>query len=198
VKRQSVITILTFCTVLLFVISFSYWNQYRRDEVLQTATLSQIAELRKALAEVPAVEGDPKKDLAAANERVEKAKSALPAAASNIAIVKRIIDLGAASNLTVVPLATEPPGIELVGKHSYGVQQVSITAKGYFSGVLTYIKALEGIEPAAVITDIEITRGTPAEVAAFTNTGEIPVTARIEITVYSRVQPTPVVKGAVK
>lgn len=186
-RRQALLTVLTFCTVLFLVLSFFFWSQFRRDETAQLAVISQVSELRRVLAEVPAPEGDPKKDLAAAQERVEKAKQILPPAPDSNEIVKRILELGAQNALAVVPLVVDAPGTTEFGKHSYGTLNLSVTVRGYYRSVLDFARALDDIEKAVVIDTAAVTRGTPAEAAAAPQ-GEIPVVAVFELVIYSRVQ----------
>jgi len=187
VRRQALLTVLTFCTVLFLVLSYFYWSQYRRDEAAQSAVVSQVSELRRALAEVPAPAGDPKKDLAVSRERVDKAKQTLPPAPDSNEIVRRILELGNQNALVVVPLVVDPPGVAEVGRHHYGALNLSVTVKGYYRNVLDFIRALDGIEKAVVIDAVTVTRGTPAEVADAPQ-GEIPVVALFELVIYSRVQ----------
>ncbi|MEW6141716.1 MAG: hypothetical protein AB1597_00975 [Chloroflexota bacterium] len=193
-RRQIILTILTFCTVLFLVFSFFNWSRYRSDEAAQSAIISQVSELRRVLAEVPAPEGDPKKELADAQERIDKAKQTLPPAPNSTDIVRRILELGNQNALVIVPLVVDAPGVAEVGRHHYGALNLSVTAKGYYRKVLDFVRALDGIEKAVIIDSVTVTRGTPAEAAAAPY-GEIPVTAVLEIVIYSRVQGSAVPQG---
>ncbi len=186
-RHQALVTILTFCTVLFLVLSFFFWSQYRRDEAALSAAISQVSELRRALAEVPAPVGDPKNELAAARERVDRAKQTLPPAPDGNEMVRRILELGNQHMLAVLPFEVEAPGVTEVGRHNYGTLGLSVTVRGYYSRVLDFARELDGIEKAVVIDTVTVTRGTPAEVAA-APPGEVPVVAVFELVIYSRVQ----------
>lgn len=186
-RRQVLLSALTFGAVLFLVLSFFYWSQYRRDEAAQAAVISRVSEMRRALAEVTLPEGDPKKDLASAQERLERARQVLPPPPDGNVVVRRILELGNQNMLRVVPLVVDEPGTVEVGRHRYGVLGLSITVKGYYRNLLDFVKALGGIESAVVIDSLTVTRGAPAEVAAAPQ-GEVPVVAVIEMSIYSQVQ----------
>ncbi|MCX8126585.1 MAG: type 4a pilus biogenesis protein PilO [Dehalococcoidia bacterium] len=192
--RQIALSTLTFCTVLFLVLSFFHWSWYRRDEAAQLTIVSQVAEMRRALAGLPTPEGDLKKELALARERIERVKQALPPDTDSTEIVKRLLELSNQHMLLMAPLLVDAPGTMEVGKHRYGALSLSITVRGYYRNLLDFIKALDDTDQAVAIESLTVTRATASDTATISE-GEFPVTAVIDVVVYSRVQNSKAFQG---
>ena len=122
--------------------------------------------------------------MAAAQEQLEDERSRIPAAININDLVRNIVEIADARNVSVIPLTTSAPEYSVNDQFSYGFWNINISVAGDFEDIAGFLADIDGGNIASgTATSFSMTAG---DAASDNGTSASPATGKVNLTVYTR------------
>ena len=160
-----------------------YFKQRKGWEALT----SQITEVTQTLAQIPGPAQDLEQRLAAAQASLAAEQNAFPSEMNSTQIINTILKLATVCEVKAIPLVTQPWSTEHIGEHDYHVFRLNVVVRGSYSQLVTFVSQLEkGEFKTLIVKDLSVTRVTEQPEGETVTEGTIPVTASLELAIYTQ------------
>ena len=184
VKGKLLIAIL----IIMLLVVYAYFGMgYVRERKEHEALTSQITDVSQTLAQMPGPPHDLEQRLAAAQASLAAEQSAFPSKMNSTEIVDTILRLADDCGVKAIPLITQPWSIENIGEHGYHVLRLDVAVEGSFSQLVSFLSKLENGEfKTLIVDDLSVTRATEQPEGETVTEGTIPVTASLDLAIYTQ------------
>jgi len=184
VKGKLLIAIL----IIMLLVVYAYFGVgYINQQKEQKALASQITDVNRTLRQMPEPPHDLEQRLVAAQASLAAEQSAFPLKMNSTEIVDTILRLADDCGVKAIPLITQPWSIESIGEHGYHVLRLDIAVEGSFSQLVSFLSKLENGEfKTLIVEDLSVTRVTEQSEGETVTEGTIPVTASLDLAIYTQ------------
>ena len=161
-------------------------SDYLKQRNQRDAYDSQIADASATLMQIPQPPADLEERLAAAQDSLEEAKNVFMLDMTNTEIINKILDSANQTNVTVIPMATEPWVEESVADQTYSVLRISIQVVGEYTQLIMFLHELENGELNTLFIEsltVETTSG--VSLLESSERYALPLTATVRIAIYA-------------
>ena len=180
-KSKVFITILIIAVITLLAVYYFLGMGYLRQRQGTEALTARITEATRTLAQTPEPPQDLERRLAAAEANLADVQSAFPRDLNSTRVINAILKLADDCQVRAIPLVTQTWSMENVGA-GYHVFRLNVTARGGFPQLVSFVSQLENGElETLVVESLSVTR-----VAGPTEEGIIPVTASLDLAIYTQ------------
>lgn len=181
-KKLLIILLVAVLLVVYYLLGTGYLKQRQEHKIL----IPRIAEAAQTLALIPLPPPDLEQRLAAAQADLTAGQSALPGEVNSTRTIDAILKLADECDVKAVPLVTEPWTAVKIGSHDYDVFRLSVSVTGSFANLVSFTGKLEneGFE-TLILEALSVSRTLEQPGEETVPEGEIPVTASLELAVYT-------------
>jgi cbb3-type cytochrome oxidase subunit 3 len=134
--------------VALLVVYYLFGTQYLNQRQQQAALTLDINDVARALSQMPEPPPDLNRRLATARTALAEEQRALPTRINSTSTINTILKLADECQVKATPLITHPWSTETIGSHDYQVFRLSISVKGSFLHLVTFINNWRMANPA--------------------------------------------------
>jgi hypothetical protein len=184
VKNRLLMTLLI---IGLLVVYYLISMDYRKQHQQQAELISQIDDATLVLDQMPGFPDDLEPRLASARADLSTEQGTLLKKINSTRAINTILQLADECGVKAIPVVTEPWSSVKVGEHDYRVFRLSVSVEGSFSNLVSFTDNLEngGLE-TLVVDNLSVTRTIGQFGEGSAAWGNMPVTARLHLSIYTR------------
>ena len=174
--------------IVIILVGYAYFGMgYMKQRSEHEVLTSQITDVSQTLAQIPKPPQDLEQRLEAARASLAAEQSAFPGKMNSTQIINTILKLADDCEVKAIPLVTQPWSMEDAEEHDYYVFRLNVTVEGRFSQLSSFISKLENGEfKTLIVEDLSVTRVTEQSERETVTEGTIPVTASVELAIYTQ------------
>ena len=180
-RSRLIITFLVVAIIALLAVYYFLGMDYLRQLQGHEALTAQITEATQTLAQTPKPPQNLEQRLASAEANLAAAQSAFPRDLNSTRVINAILKLADDCQVRVIPLVTQTWSMENIGE-GYYVFRLNVTIRGGYSQLVSFVSQLENGELETLVVE----GFSVAMVAGLTEEGMMPVTASLDLTIYTQ------------
>jgi hypothetical protein len=177
--------------IILIVVYYLLGTDYLKQMKQHDSLPSQIAEVDRNLAQIPAPPADLEQQMAAARMELDTARDTLPGELNSTGIINTILRLADDIGVKAVPLVTQPWTTKGSDNNTYSVFRLNVAVTGTFTQLVSFLNQLEtGELKTLVMENLSVSRADeqPGGEAIPGNSAQI--NASLDIAIYSQARTT--------